>query len=142
MASLNFDTGVKTFDINGDPERTISFAPSDGAFVRRLYGSMETLDALQTKYQSKVINAADPTSLLDEVDAADKEVRAVVDAVFGAPVSNSVFGDMNCCGVASGMPVWANFLVAVIAECDAYVGAQEKAKNPKLEALLKKYKKK
>lgn len=142
MATLNFDTGVKTFDINGDPERTISFAPSDAAFVRRLYDSMETLDAMQTKYQGKVANAQGPTALLDEVDAADKEVRGIVDGVFGAPVSNAAFGTMNCCGVASGMPVWANFLVSVISECDAYVGAQEKAKNPKLEALLKKYKKK
>jgi len=141
MATLNFDTGVKTFDINGDPERTISFAPSDTEFVRRLYDSMETLDAMQMKYQGKLANAQDPAALLDEVAAADKEVRAIIDGVFATPVSGAVFGSANCCGVASGMPVWANFLVSVISECDEYLGKQEKAKNPKLEALLKKYKK-
>lgn len=141
MATLNFDTGVKTFDINGDPERTISFAPSDAEFVRRLYDNLETLDAMQAKYQGRVANAQDPAALLDEVAAADKEVRAIIDGIFAAPVSKVVFGPANCCGVASGMPIWANFLVSVISECDEYLSKQEKAKNPKLEALLKKYKK-
>ena len=37
MATLSFETGIKTFDINGDPNRVVSFNPSDLNFIHRLY---------------------------------------------------------------------------------------------------------
>ena len=35
MKSIRFETGYKTFSINDDPDRTISFNPTDADIVQR-----------------------------------------------------------------------------------------------------------
>jgi len=141
MTSLNFETGLKTFDINGDPERTISFAPSDAAFVRRVYKGLEQLEECQKKYQAKSAAITEPIEVLDAVDAADKDIRNIIDGIFENRVSETIFGKLSTIGVANGMPIWANFIVTLIDGCDIYLSAQETATNPKLKKLLAKYKK-
>ena len=49
MAGIRFDTGIKTFDINGAVE--VSFAPTDMAFIERVYSAMERMDKKQEAYQ-------------------------------------------------------------------------------------------
>lgn len=142
MPNINFETGLKTFNINGDPDRTIAFAPSDAAFVRSVYDGLEKLDACQQKYREQMDSTGDPEAILGLVDSCDKEVRVIIDGIFEQRgTSDTVFGELNTCGVASGMPIWAGFIIALISECDDYLSTQEKATNPKLQKLLKKYKK-
>lgn len=141
MPSFNFETGLKTFDINGDSERTISFPPSDAKFVRRVYEGLGKLEECQKRHRAGVEAITEPSEILDAVDAADGEIREIIDGVFESPVCDAVFGNLNTCGVAAGMPLWAGFMVALASECDDYLSAQEKAKNPKLDKLLAKYKK-
>ena len=141
--NMQFESGLKTFTINGDEDRTISFAPSDTQFVRRVQGGLEQLDACQQKYRDAADKETDTVKILDLVDSCDKEIRTIIDGIFvQRGISDTIFGSLSTCGVAQGMPIWAGFIVALISKCDEYINAQDKQTNPKLQKLLKKYKKK
>lgn len=142
MSSLSFETGIKTFDINGDPERTISFNPSDFNFIHGLYTAYTELDALQKKYQLKVdkLDDGDVEKMLKTVHAADMEIRGIIDKAFEPGASEKAFGKQSTFAITTdGCPLWAGFLLAVMSVCDDTFTEREKAKNPKLEALLRKY---
>ncbi len=143
QSNMQFADGLKTFTINGDNERVITFAPTDTTFVRRVQDGMEKLDACQQKYKDELDATEETIKILDLVDACDKEIRTIIDGIFiQRGISDIIFGNLSTCGVADGMPIWAGFIVALISECDEYVDAQGKQNNPKLQKLLKKYKKK
>lgn len=143
MPNFEFDTGLKTFTINGDESRTITFSPTDQVFIRRLGEVYSKLEAMQNKWAQAAKDAGDDIDkLLKTMDEAEKEMREAIDSVFGKPVCDTVFGDLSVYGIASGAPLWANFLFAIFDECDKELAAQEKATNPRLQRLLKKYGKK
>ena len=136
MATLSFETGIKTFDINGDPNRVVSFNPSDLNFIHRLYDGYMKLDALQRKYSLQA------DKMMAIAHEADIEIRKVIDGIFGTPVSGIVFdGQATNAITGDGCPLWLGFLVAIMANCDETVTERENAKNPKLEALIAKYNK-
>jgi len=143
MSSLNFDTGIKTFTINNDESRTITFNPADYDFIKRLESSYEKLEAAQNRWAA-VAQAAngDVHQTMAAIDGAEKEIRDIIDEVFGGPVCDIVFRGISAYALASGAPLWANFLLAVYDECDANFIAQEKAASPRLQKLMKKYGKK
>lgn len=143
MSTLSFETGIKTFDINGDPEKIISFNPSDFNFIRRLYAAYTKLDSIQKVYQVKADKLQDTDKLLKLIHQADMEIRKVIDETFQAPVSDAVFDDQSTYAITGdGCPLWAGFMVAVMANCDETITERENAKNPRLEALIQKYSKK
>ncbi|MEA5059381.1 MAG: hypothetical protein VB049_05015 [Candidatus Pelethousia sp.] len=141
MATLSFETGIKTFDINGDPERVISFNPTDLNFIHRLYEAFRRIDALHKGYQIKADKLTDPEKVLKVLHQADGEIRKLLDETFLDAVSDKVFGGQSTYAITSdGVPLWMGFLVAVMAQCDESYTERETAKSPKLEALLAKYK--
>ena len=141
MSALQFETGIKTFDINGDPERVITFNPMDLNFIHRLYEVFRKIDALHKGYQIKADKLADPEKILKALHQADMEIRKLLDETFLDTVSDKVFqGQSSLAITGDGVPLWMGFLVAVIAQCDTSFMERENAKNPKLEALLAKYK--
>jgi hypothetical protein len=143
MPNLVIETGVKTFTINNDESRTITFSPTDYGFIKRLETAYEQLDAAQVKWAEAGKEATgDIHNLMDVIDGAEKEIRSLIDYAFAAPVSEVVFHGLSAYALAGGAPLWANFLLAVFDECDAEFTAQEKASNPRLQKLLKKYGKK
>ena len=140
MATLSFETGIKTFDINGDPNRVVSFNPSDLNFIHRLYDGYMKLDALQRKYSLQADKAPEATKMMAIAHEADLEMRKIIDGIFAAPVSEIVFeGQATNAITGDGCPLWLGFLVAIMANCDETVTERENAKNPKLEALIAKY---
>ena len=68
----------------------------------------------------------------------DAEMRQIIDGVFGA-VSDSIFGGMNTYAMADGLPVWCNFIFAVMDTIDTTFAREQKAMNPRLEKYAKKY---
>ena len=133
MDVLNFQTSRKTYKVNDGCE--ISFDPTDIGFVNRLFDLMRKLEGQKgTEVQNS-----------DEVFAVaarrDKEMRADIDALFGEPVCDKIFGTTNVFSPAGGLPLCMNFLLAVIDEVDA---ASETATKPsaRVDAYIQKYEKK
>lgn len=142
MSTLNFETGLKSFDINGDPEKVVHFCPTDFNFISRLFEAFSALENRQTDYQAKITaEDATPEKALEVIAEADKDVRTIIDRAFEAPVSDIAFGNLSSLAIAGGLPLWAGFLVAVMMECDENFVTQKTTVNPKLEKLIGKYRK-
>lgn len=134
--TLNFETGIVTFSVNGACE--VSFNPTDSAFVEKLFNAFDTLDQRQERYKAEVDKVADKREIFTIAQKQDAEMREIIDGVFG-PVSNAIFGSMNVYAMANGLPVWCNFLLAVMDEVDTTFAAQQKLTNPRIAKYTSKY---
>ena len=133
MGTLNFQTSRKTYQVNNGCE--ISFDPADIGFVNRLFDLMERMEQRQNE------SAEDVKNVFEEFDRKDKQMRAEIDAVFGEPVCDKVFGTTNVFSPAGGLPVCLNFLLAVIDEIDT-ASETETRPSARVEAYMSKYEKK
>lgn len=134
MGVLNFQTSRKTYTVNCGAE--ISFDPTDISFVNRLFSLVEKLEKQQNES-----GAATPGDIFVVAAKRDAEMRADIDAVFGEPVCDKVFGKVNVFSPAGGLPMCMNFFLAIIDEIDA--AAEEETKiSPQLSAYMQKYERK
>lgn len=140
MKELVFDTGRITFSVNGACE--VSFNPTDSEFVKRLFDAFETLDKKQDAYKAEVEKMADKKQIFDIARQRDKEMREIIDSVFEAPVSDSLFGSMNVYALADGLPVWCNLMFAVMDEVDTTFAREQKATDARIKKYTEKYHKK
>lgn len=140
MAELSFETGKVTYNINGKCE--VSFNPTDGAFVERLYSAFEELDKKQDGYRAQVEKMADKREIFKFARERDAEMRAIIDSVLEAPVSDAVFGTMNVYALAEGVPVWCNLMLAIMDEIDTTFAREQKYENPRITKYTAKYQKK
>lgn len=138
MKELSFDTGVVTFLINGVCE--ITFNPTDPRIVSKIYDVFNTLEKKQTEYKERISKMANKAEIFDLSNELDKEMRSCIDNVFG-DVSDKLFGEMNVYSAAGGLPVWCNFVLAIIDELDDAFSREQKLTNPRLKVYLNKYKK-
>lgn len=138
MADIRFDTGLKTFDINGKCEAT--FAPTDMAFIERVFTCLDNMDKKQGEYK-KVADAASDTELFDLTRQMDREAREEINAVFGFNICEPLFGTMNLFTVANGFPVWANFMLALIDQFEGEFAEEKKKTNPRIQKYTAKYSK-
>lgn len=139
MQELRFETGLVSYSLNG--EATVSFNPTDSAFVERLFNTFDALDKKQDAYKAEVEGVTDNREIFNIARRRDTEMRAMIDDVFGQPVSAAVFGGMNVYAMAEGLPVWCNLMFAVMDEVDTSFAREQKATNPRLQKYLNKYKK-
>jgi len=137
MNTLNFETGVVTYSVNNGACE-ISFNPTDSAFVEKLFNAFDALDKKQEAYKAEIERVADKREIFEIARKRDAEMREIIDGIFG-PVSNSLFGDMNVYALAGGLPVWCNFLLAVIDEIDTAFAREQKATNPRIAKYTAKY---
>lgn len=140
MKELNFETGLVEFSVNG--KATVSFNPTDSNFIERLYATFEELDRKQEQYKSDIEKMADKRKIFDYAKERDAEMRGMLDEVFGAPVSDALFGEMNVYALAGGVPVWCNLMLAVMDEIDTTFTREQKATNPRIAKYLSKYQRK
>lgn len=140
MKELSFETGLVTYSLNGKCE--VSFNPTDSNFVERLYAAFEELDKKQEAYKRELEQMSDKRKVFDCARERDAEMRGMLDGVFGAPVSDALFGEMNVYSVAGGLPVWCNLMLAVMEEIDTAFAREQKATNPRIAKYTAKYQKK
>ena len=123
MKELNFETGLVTYKVNGKAE--ISFNPGDVGFVERLFNTFDSLAKRQDAAESENSHAQG-AELFKLIRKRDEEMRAEIDGIFGESVCDKIFGKVNVFTLADGMPLWCNFLLAVIDEIEtAAEGLQE-----------------
>ena len=137
MKALNFETGLVTFDLNGKVK--VSFNPTDSAFVESLFNAFEHLDQRHEAYKAEVEKMADKKKIFDFTRERDREMREVIDGVFDAPVCAPLFGSMNVYAMANGLPVWCNFMLAIMDEIDTTFAREQKATNPRVSKYMAKY---
>lgn len=133
MGTLNFQTGRKTYTVNGGCE--ISFDPADIGFVNRLFDLFGKLEKQRDEQPLKAGTA------FAYAAQRDRELRAEIDALFDEPVCEKIFGRTNVLSPSGGLPVAMNFLLALIDEVDAASEAETKP-NARVDAYIQKYEKK
>lgn len=138
MAELNFDTGLVTYKVNGQCE--ISFNPADVAFVRRLFNTFDNLSKQQDAIEGEDQDV-DGAKLFDLVEQREKKMRADIDDVFGDAVCDKLFGKVSVFALAGGLPLWCNFLMAVIDKIDAAIEDEQKQASPRVAKYMAKYEK-
>jgi hypothetical protein len=133
---LVFDDGIVEFNVNGKAKIRIN--PTDAKFVRRLYGAFEEMDKRQEGYKARIEKMANNQEVFAIADDVDAEVRELIDGIFG-DVSPDLFGDMSVCALAGGLPIWCNFMLAVMDEIDTAFTREQKATNPRVQKYTAKY---
>lgn len=137
MSTLNFETGLVTYEINGKCE--VSFNPTDSAFIERLYAAFETLDKKQDAYKAQVEKLANKKEIFGFAKECDAEMRKIIDGVFEKPLCEALFGGMSVYSVASGLPVWCNFLLAIMDEVDTTFTRERKTTDSRIAKYTAKY---
>lgn len=138
MSELNFDTGLVTYKVNGQCE--ISFNPADVAFVRRLFNTFDNLSKQQDAIEGEDQDI-DGIKLFELVEQREKKMRADIDDVFGDAVCDKLFGKVSVFALAGGLPLWCNFLMAVIDKIDAAIEEEQKQASPRVAKYMAKYEK-
>lgn len=145
--SLSFDNGLVSFEVNGIPD-AVRFNPTDTDFFRRLYDTFEDIDRLCEQYKLRIntIDANDPKAQYNLIVELDKDIANRIDTVFGDPgLSERIFTidglSISPNALAGGLPIWANFLLAILDEREDSFKEQEKLLKPRMEKYLKKYRK-
>lgn len=140
MKELQFETGLVEYSLNGAV--TVSFNPTDSAFVERLFNTFYTMDKKQDAYKAEVEAIADKQEIFNIARERDAEMRGLIDETFGVPVCDALFGGMNVYAIAGGFPVWCNLLLSVMDEIDTTFAREQKETNPRLKKYMDKYKRK
>lgn len=139
MPELKFETGLVTYDLNGKCE--VSFNPTDSDFVKRLFDAFDYLDKKQEAYKEEIEKTADKKQVFEIAQSRNKEMRELIDGLFGVPVCDAVFGNMNVYALADGLPVWCNLMLALMDEVDTTFAREQKATNGRITKYTAKYKK-
>jgi hypothetical protein len=104
MDSIRIDSGIKRISINEDPERVISFNPSDVTFAERFYKLIGEFEAKQAEYEQRAealdaspneldghglpANAGEKIAFMREVC---EFMHGKIDYLFGNGTSQKVF---------------------------------------------------
>lgn len=137
MPELKFETGLVSFTVNDKAE--VTFNPTDSFFIERLFNAFDTLDKKQDAYKEEIEKVGDKREIFEIGRRRDAEMRELIDGVFEAPVCAEIFGGMNVYAMADGLPVWCNFLLAVMDKIDTTFAREQKATNPRIAKYTAKY---
>ena len=138
MRELNFNTGVESFPVNGVPD-VLRFNPTDIELLRKIYVSMKDLEAKQKERNSAQSDSDNIIDTLNKAKQLDIEMRGIIDGVFGDGLCNKIFGDESLYASADGLPVWQNFILAVIDLFDEATKREAALSNEKIQKYVKKY---
>ncbi len=106
MKSINFNSGIKEYIINGDERKVISINVADIGLSQRFNETQKQVD--------DIINSLGNAPTPDELKQADKQLREKLDYALGSNVADTAFGSTNCLSVVGGDFMITNFLRALI----------------------------
>lgn len=136
---LNYSTGVQEFEVAGG---SIRFNPADPQFVHRL---LDCFDRLQKRQddgeQENEVLAEDGEMLFRTIEERDAQMRQDIEMVFGPGSAAAIFPDIGLYALADGLPVWCNFLLAVLDLVNDSVADAQNADNTRIDFYMKKYSK-
>lgn len=106
MKNISYSSSTyKEYQLNGGA--IIRVNVSDIGLLTRYHEKADEIENISHSI------GAHPT--VEDLDAADKSIRALIDGVFGEGISDAAFGDVNCLSpVADGAPLCISFLRAFL----------------------------
>lgn len=89
MQSINFNTGLKRYAINGDENNFIEVNVTDVNLLARIQNAKTDFDAILARLDKE----EHTPQLIMQVDA---DIKAKLDEVFQTDISSKAFGNANC----------------------------------------------
>jgi hypothetical protein len=135
MGELNFQTGQKTYTVNGGAQ--ITFEPADIKFANAVIAAFGHCFDI-----SKAANITSDMSLDESYEATVKlesDIREEINRAFGYDVCAKVFPNMSVIAVADGLPVWTNFVMAVVDEIDIHAFEGQAKGRQRVQQYMEKY---
>ena len=148
---LAFDDGYKTIQLGDDPNRVIRINPTDTSFIKRFSELADKSDELTEKYgdidfdsiaELKELDISAPEydklkNAAENVEKLDRAIRELIDAAFGQPISDAVFGEMWCISPVHGEPMYMHFLNVIGEYIASEIGRQNKQSAEKISRYTK-----
>lgn len=139
---LSFDSGVKEYTIRGvNGVVTVYFNPADVNFAKKAYRVFNDLRKKQEERVAKLDTTEPGDELFDMVDSIDREMRDIINDLFGQDIADTLFGAVNAYSAANGAPVWQNFMNAIIDQFDEATKREQALADEKIRKYTQKYKK-
>lgn len=135
MGALSYTAGKQEYTLPGGS--VIYFDPCDSEFANKVVVAFRNCHKIQKSFPEK------PFEDLDEqlafIQKMNADIREEIDKAFDAEVCTKA-----CCGsspisISDGLPVWMNFLMAVIDEIDANMPEGEKRSRARVQQYMDKY---
>ena len=139
MKSLNFDSGIEEYDLDG--KVTVRFNPTDVGFLEKLSDSFAALDLIQEEVRKSQEEITDDKDIFNLAKNLDTKMRDIINALFGQDVCTPLFGEMNLFASAGGLPVWANLMLAIADEVESSMEGELKKREARIRKYTDKYKK-
>jgi hypothetical protein len=144
--SINFDEGIKEYEINNDPRRILRIRVTDIGLIDRAEKSINDMKSEVEKIGDIKINS-DGTSA-DELTQSAHAVRQLnqimrrnFDAVFYPGASNIVFGKANPLTTINGETIYEKFMRAFIETIKPVLEKEGEASNARINKYKKEYEK-
>lgn len=134
--NINFDDGVKTFEINNDPNRVIKFNPSDLNLINRLAEAEKKIKELVEEAKEFKTTSKDTMALFNKLNETEKECREQFNYIFGEEYDHIVFGQQSIFSVSKGKTIMENFVDALLEEVSPIL----KEEQAKFDKNVSKYK--
>ena len=114
MEKLTFDTGMKSYRINGGG--VLRFNPADPNVYSRFLEARPALDAVGKQFRKKAKSAADGQAVLKLLTEADGQLKAVLETVFPGNDFNAALGGANLLALGSDGKTLAQALLSALEE--------------------------
>lgn len=129
MEKLNFDSGIKEYEVNGNG--ILRFNPGDPNVYGRLLDAVDKIKAIEAEMldKGKQYTVKDGTEIVRLMVDTDKKVKTILQEVFGRQNDfDEIFGSVSVMAVAmNGERVITNFITAITPIVTA--GAEQCAKQ-------------
>jgi hypothetical protein len=143
MESLRFDEGYKSFCINDDESRVISFNPADYGLLERFSCARKKILEAVTELE-KDINIDPEGEASDELEGAAELIRNVrelingqIDYIFNAECSLAAFGNQSPISTVKGKFLFERFLEAIMPEVEKEIKAEQRASQKRIDKYAK-----
>lgn len=107
MKSINFNSGIKTYAVNGDENNVIKVNIADINMSQRIKESEAKFDEITAKISDGVTP--------EELVAYDKEIKEIINYTFGTDICTPAFGNANIFSVTEeGKFLFESFFEAFV----------------------------
>lgn len=134
MQSINFNTGYKTYALNGDENNVIRVNVTDLNIAKRFIDTQKTIGEIIDRFMN--IEHPTPADLYN----ADQQVREQLNYALGSDVSTAAFGTANCLSpTVSGKILIEEFMDVFMPVVTRDIQSAAAASRIKLEQKTDKY---
>lgn len=137
----NINTGAKVEEYNIDGKIVLRFNPADATFVKNFNAAFKALAEAQSELAEAAKNA-DDEAFFEASAATNTKLRGILNDLFGDDICTPIWGTADLTALSDGLPLWFNFMMALIDEIDADMKNVKDVRSARLDAYLAKYQKK